>query len=264
MAEFIDNEDELQDNYNPAEEQNNAEPQNETTQPVNELDISLPDKYKGKTVAEIARMHQEAEKLIGRQAQEVHEVRSLADRLLQQQLATKSINTQPNEELSEDEFFANPRQAVAKTVETHPAVLEAKAASLELKKMKSAQMLQTRHPDYLNIAGDPEFHNWVKASPIRQQMFQAADQQYDFNSADELISTYKQLKAVQTAAVTTSTKQAQDSALKAASVSTGGSGETSKKIYRRADLIKLSISDPDRYMQLQDEIMAAYSEGRVK
>lgn len=264
MAEFIDNE-ELQGDFSQVEEQTVAETQQEEiTQPENELDIDLPDKYKGKTVAEIARMHQEAEKLIGRQAQEVHEVRSLADKLLQQQLSTKPINTQPNEELSEDEFFANPRQAVAKTVETHPAVLEAKAASLEFKKMKSAQMLQTKHPDYLNIAGDPEFHNWVKASPIRQQMFQAADQQYDFNSADELISTYKEIKAVKAAAVTTSTKQAQDSALKAASVSTGGSGETSKKIYRRADLIKLSITDPDRYMQLQDEIMAAYAENRVK
>lgn len=263
MAEFIDN-DELQDNLDYAEETTQAEPQEETNQPVNELDIELPEKYKGKTVTDIARMHQEAEKLIGRQAKEVHEVRSLADKLLQQQLVNKPINTQPNEELSEDEFFANPRQAVARTVEQHPAVLEAKQASLEFKKMKSAQMLQTKHPDYLAIAGDPEFHNWVKGSAIRQQMFQAADQGYDYDSADELISTYKQLKTVQTVAVNTGTKQAQDSALKAASVSTGGSGETSKKVYRRADLIKLSMTDPDRYMQLQPEIMAAYAEGRVK
>lgn len=264
MAEFIDNE-ELQGEFSEVTEQTNAEPQqNETTQPVDGLDVDLPEKYKGKSAAEIARMHQEAEKLIGRQAQEVHEVRSLADKLLQQQLSKQTVNAQPNEELSEDEFFANPKEAVARTVEQHPAVLEAKAASLEFKKMKSAQMLQTKHPDYLNIAGDPEFNNWVKGSPIRQQMFQAADKDYDFNAADELISTYKQLKAVQTTAVNTSTKQAQDSALKAASVSTGGSGETSKKIYRRADLIKLSMTDPDRYMQLQPEIMAAYAEGRVK
>lgn len=261
MAEFIDNEDELQGNYAQVGEET---PQEQPPEPQQELDLDLPDKYKGKTVAQIAKMHQEAEKLIGRQAQEVHEVRSLADRLLQQQLATNKVNAQPNEELSEDEFFANPRQAVAKTVETHPAVLEAKAASLEFKKMKSAQMLQAKHPDYTAVAADPEFHNWVNGSPIRQQMFRAADADYDFNAADELISTYKELKAVRTATVNTGVKQAQDAAFKAASVSTGGTGETSKKIYRRADLIKLSISDPDRYMQLQDEIMAAYADGRVK
>lgn len=263
MAEFIDNE-EVQGNLDYTEEPQQAEPQQEITQPENELDVDLPDKYKGKSAAQIARMHQEAEKLIGRQAQEVHEVRSLADKLLQQQLLNQKVNVQPNEELSEDEFFANPKQAVARTVEQHPAVLEAKQASLEFKKMKSAQMLQMKHPDYTAVAADPEFHNWVNSSGIRKQMFHAADQGYDFDAADELISTYKQLKAVKTTAVATSTKQAQDSALKAASVSTGGSGETSKKVYRRADLIKLSMTDPDRYMQLQPEIMAAYAEGRVK
>jgi len=52
--------------------------------------------------------------------------------------------------------------------------------------------------------------------------------------------------------------------MKAASVDVGGSGEVSRKIYRRADLIKLKMTDPDRYMALQDEIMSAYADGRVK
>jgi hypothetical protein len=52
--------------------------------------------------------------------------------------------------------------------------------------------------------------------------------------------------------------------LKAAGVDTGGTGESSKKIYRRADLIQLKLRDPDRYEQLQPEIMAAYAEGRVR
>jgi hypothetical protein len=58
--------------------------------------------------------------------------------------------------------------------------------------------------------------------------------------------------------------KAQDTAMKAASVDVGGSGEVSRKIYRRADLIKLKMTDPDRYMALQDEIMSAYADGRVK
>ena len=47
----------------------------DTKEPTEEL----PEKYRGKSALEIAKMHQEAEKLIGRQANEVHEVRSLAD-----------------------------------------------------------------------------------------------------------------------------------------------------------------------------------------
>jgi hypothetical protein len=51
--------------------------------------------------------------------------------------------------------------------------------------------------------------------------------------------------------------------MKAAAVDTGTVGLDSKKSYRRADLIRLQIEDPDRYQQLQPEIMAAYAEGRV-
>jgi hypothetical protein len=83
-----------------------------------------------------------------------------------------------------------------------------------------------------------------------------------------LLSTYKELKQIKATqqqqlsnAVET---KAQETALRAAAVDVGGSGEVSKKIYRRADLIKLKMTDPDRYMALQDEIMAAYAENRVK
>jgi hypothetical protein len=264
MAEFIENDDLQGEFADVVEQEQQAAPPEETTQAVEEPELELPEKYRGKSAAEIARMHQEAEKLIGRQAQEVHEVRSLADQLLKQQLAKPQSMPQPNEELSEDEFFADPRKAVARTVEQHPAVLEAKQAALELKKMKTSQQLQATHPDFASVVAEPGFNQWVNASPIRAQMFRQADAEYDFNAANELLSTYKELKAVRTAVVADSTKQAQDSALKAAGVSAGGSGESGQKIYRRADLIKLSMTDPDRYMQLQPEIMAAYAEGRVK
>ena len=52
--------------------------------------------------------------------------------------------------------------------------------------------------------------------------------------------------------------------MKAATVDVGGTGESSRKVYRRADLIKLKMTDPQRYEDMQPEIMAAYSEGRVK
>ena len=52
--------------------------------------------------------------------------------------------------------------------------------------------------------------------------------------------------------------------MKAAQVDVGGSGESSKRVYRRADLIRLKMTDPGRYETLSDEIMQAYSEGRVR
>ena len=269
MAEFVD-ENELQEGSVEEEisqvaEQPQEQPAPET--PAQEPEDTLPEKYKGKSVEEIVKMHQEAEKMIGRQAQEVHEVRSLADQLLKQQLDSNKTK-QPTEQTQEEDFFSDPQKAVERTVDQHPAVLAAKQASLELKKMQTGQQLAAKHPDFMEIAQNADFQNWVKASPFRMDLFTKADADFDFPAADELLSTYKELRQVKSTQQQEQLKaveaKAQDTAMKAASVDVGGSGEVSRKIYRRADLIKLKMTDPDRYMALQDEIMDAYATGRVK
>jgi hypothetical protein len=222
----------------------------------------LPEKYKGKSLDDIVKMHQEAERLIGKQAQEVGEVRKLADELLKQQL---SNNKQaPTEEETEIDFFADPKAAVAKAVEKHPDVLEAKRAAAEMKQQQASKALHDKHPDMKDIVSDPEFANWVKASKVRTNLFLAADTQYDTDAADELLSTYKELKAVRNAQAKKDSDELRQATLKAASVDVSGTGESSKKVYRRADLIRLRMTDPARYEALQPEIMSAYADGRVK
>lgn len=238
------------------------QPQEEQAQ-ESVIEQVIPDKYKGKSIEDIVKMHQEAEKMIGRQAQEVHEVRSLADQLLKRQL---DVDKKPEvvENTPEVDFFENPQTAVQRAIENNPAVLEAKAAALELKKMKTAQQLAAKHPDFGTIANDAGFQEWVKSSKVRLGLYAKADAEFDFEAADELLSTYKELKQVRSSATKTAGNAQKAQALKAAAVDTGGSGEATKKIYRRADLIRLKMTDPDRYEQLQPEIMAAYTEGRVK
>ena len=268
MANFVD-ENELQEGSQEEISQvteQTHEPQVQETPALEPVD-TFPEKYRNKSVEDIVKMHQEAEKMIGRQAQEVHEVRSLADQLLKQQLESKATK-QPTEQTQEEDFFADPQAAVSRTVDQHPAVLEARKASLELKRMQTAQQLNAKHPDFMEIAQNADFQNWIKSSPIRVDLFTRADADFDFPSADELLSTYKELKQIKSAQqkeqVRAVEAKAQDTALKAAGVDVGGSGEVSRKIYRRADLIKLKMTDPDRYMALQDEIMSAYADGRVK
>lgn len=243
------------------EEQVTETPQEEQTpEPV--VENVIPEKYKGKSLDDIVRMHQEAEKMIGRQAQEVHEVRSLADQLLKRQLEADKAPTV--ESAPEVDFFENPQDSIKRAIENNPAVLEAKQANLELKRMKTAQQLSAKHPDMQTLVQDTGFQEWVKASPVRLSLYAKADAEFDFGSADELLSTYKELKQVRNNNVHETGKQQKAQALKAAGVDTGGSGEVAKKVYRRADLIRLKMTDPDRYEQLQPEIMAAYTEGRVK
>ncbi len=242
-----------------------AEEKPEQSEQKSVVEEVIPEKYRGKKLEDIVKMHQEAEKLIGRQAQEVHEVRSMADELLKRSLATPVKQEQPVvQNQPEVDFFENPTEAVNKAVENHPSVREAKQAAAEMARMKAAQKLAAKHPDFTTIAQDSGFIDWVKASPIRLGLYAKADADFDFDSADELLSTYKSLKQVQQQQVNDDSKKQREQQMKAASVDVSGTGEVSKKVYRRADLIRLRMENPDRYFALQDEIMAAYSEGRVK
>lgn len=225
------------------------------------VEDTIPEKYKGKSAQEIIKMHQEAEKLIGKQAQEVGEVRKLADELLKQSLASKPTLTEVEPEI---DFFEDPQKAIRNSIDKHPDVLAARQSAQEFKKMQIQQKLAQNHPDFGNIVQDPEFADWVKQSPVRLGLYAKADGEFDYDSANELLSTYKQLKQIKTQQVETQGKETLKQNLKAAAVDTGGTGESSKRVYRRADLIRLRMSDPDRYEALEPEIMAAYADGRVR
>ena len=42
------------------------------------------------------------------------------------------------------------------------------------------------------ILQDPKFAEWIKGSKVRTQLFVQADQQYDYDSAHELFSLWKE------------------------------------------------------------------------
>jgi len=222
----------------------------------------LPDKYRHKSLDEIVKMHQEAEKLIGKQAQEVGEVRKLADELIKQNLSSRQQQTRVEE--PEVDFFENPQKAVQRTVDSHPDIIAARQATLEMKRAQIQQKLAQEHPDFGDIAKNEDFANWVKSSPVRIDLFKKADADFDYDSANELLSTYKELRSVKQRQTSDAGEATRKQNLRAVGVDVGGSGESSKRVYRRADLIRLKMQDPNRYEALSDEIMLAYQEGRVK
>jgi len=242
------------------EMQQTAQQTQEQQQPSS---FEVPEKYKGKTAEDIIKMHQEAEKLIGKQAQEVGEVRKLADELLKQSLASnKTQHIEPQE--PEIDFFEDPKKAIQKELSSHPDVIAAREAAMQFKKMQIQQKLNSDHPDFTQVVQDPEFVNWVKSSPVRMGLYAKADAEFDYDSANELLSTFKQIKSIKAQETKAAGEVARQTAMKAAGVDVGGTGESSKKVYRRADLIRLRMTDPARYEALSDDIMRAYQEGRVK
>jgi len=235
----------------------------EVEQPQEES--TVPEKYQGKSMEEVVQMHQEAEKLLGRQSSEVGELRKVVDDYISTQTTTQAPQQQHVEPEDDIDYFTDPQGAVNRAIENHPKIREAQQYTEQYKKQTSLSTLQAKHSDMQTILEDPKFAEWIKASKIRTQLFVQADQQYDADAADELFSLWKERKTVaqQTANVE---KQARKQTLKAASTGNArGSAEGSrKKVYRRADIIKLMKNDPDRYQALSEEIMSAYAEGRVK
>lgn len=228
-------------------------------QPVDDL----PEKYRGKDIKEIIRMHQEAERLIGRQGSEVGELRKVFDEYIKAQTPKKE---QPqSEDIAEDDYYSDPKTAVFKAIENHPKVKQAEMAVNEMNRSKALQTLQSKHPDFGDIVQDPSFQQWVGASKVRSELLIRADKAFDIDAADELFSTWKDRRQAASATVSAE-KQARSKSIKSASTAVGsGSDEApSAKIYRRADIIRMMQTDPDRYDSMQDEIMSAYREGRVR
>ena len=261
MATLIDERQEDDLEINEEEEvvsQVTEEPQVEETPQEDDI----PDKYKGKSTAEIVRMHQEAEKLLGRQSSEVGELRSVVDSYIQTQLDTTTATQEPEEEI---DFFSDPDKAVERAIKNHPSIKAAEQQTQQYKQQTAQSQLQQRHPDMQEILQDGKFVDWIKGSKIRTQLFAQADTQYDYEAADELFTNWKERQGV-VAQTVANEKASRKEAVKTASTGGAkGSGETAtKKVYRRSDIIKLMQTDPDRYLALSPEIERAYAEKRVR
>lgn len=240
----------------------------DTTSSLEDLEVAqetveeeLPEKYRGKSAKEIAAMHTEAEKLIGKQGSEVGELRKVVDDFIKAQTLKEAKKEEP--ELDDDAFFADPKSAVKKAIENHPSIKEAQKASLAMRQQEVLGKIGSKHPNYQETIQDPAFADWVKSSRIRMEMYARAETQFDFDAADELLSTWEERQSV-AKSVAETTKVDRQQQLKAASVNTQGATDSvAKKKYRRADIIKLMQTDPDRYDAMSSEIMKAYQEGRV-
>jgi len=228
----------------------------------------VPEKYKGKSVEDLVQMHQELEKFSGKQSTEVGELRKVVDDYIQTQLSTQQAPQQQQYQDDNDDdvdFFVDPKTAVSRAIDNHPKIKEAQAYTQQYKQQATLAQLKSSHPEMEQILQDPKFAEWIKGSKVRTQLFVQADQAYDYDAANELFSLWKERNQVvqQTAQAE---REARKSSVKTASTGNArGTAEGSRrKVYRRADIIKLMRTDPERYQSMSDELLKAYAEGRVR
>ena len=252
MAQLID------EVTNEVDEEIQQEAVSENTEEVAVDDT--PEHYRGKTPAELIKMHQEAESRIGQQGQEVGQLRKVVDDFI---LNQSKVN-EP-EQAEEIDFFAEPDKAVDSKIANHPTIKQLEQLGNQMKQSQTLSALQQKHPDIKEIAMDANFQKWVVGSKIRSELYERANNQYDYDAADELFSSWKSTQDVAQQAVDVERKERKQTLNAASTGGANGSSEApSRKIYRRSDIIELMRTNPKRYQAMSDEIYKAYQEGRVK
>jgi hypothetical protein len=260
-------------------------------QPAPVVEDDIPAELKGKTPAQLAKMYRDAQSVIGRQGGELGELRKHADLLIKDRLAAAgrrpadpAAPAAPAKKKVEDaDFFVKPTDAVSELIANHPELKNLKELASRYqqeriveKALTNQSTFNTEFPDAGETLADPAFRSWIEKSNVRQRMLLAANEKYDLEAAREVFGTWKELKGAQTKAATDVSDaarklaaQRKTTALKATAVPSGNNAApaekaTGKKIFRRADVLLLMETDPDRYERLAPEIQLAYEEGRVK
>ena len=237
------------------------------TEETSQSESEIPAKYAGKSMAEVIKMQQEAESLMSRQADELGQQRKLMQSLIDAQ--NKATETIPPEEpvAQEDNFFDDPVNAVNKAIENHPDVIKAREERMGNMQQHNLDSLDKAYPDWQKTVQDSSFQKFIGDSATRTEMFRKADNEYRSDLAIELFDWFTQTQmSGATQEAVAKEKSNIEKAMKQTSSESRSSGDSvgGKKIYRRADLINLQVTDPNRYASLAEEIQEAYAEGRVK
>jgi hypothetical protein len=236
----------------------------ETTGDSKEFEV--PKKFAGKSLEDVVHAYTELEKQFGRQANEFGQLRKMTDQFLFNQMESNKQKSEPQDDVSVDfdDFVEDPRSAVDKLVSPKLKQVEDKLAEWE-KKERFAEFT-SKHSDFQQHLADAAFQEWVSASPHRVRLFQKADG-YDAEAADELFSTWKErqeLIAANREEAREEKENKRKEALKKASTESSSTGASSRKIFRRVDIIEMRANEPSKYERLLPEIKKAYAEGRVK
>tara|TARA_R100001230_G_C5653643_1_gene158580 strand:- start:204 stop:902 length:699 start_codon:yes stop_codon:yes gene_type:complete len=195
----------------------------------------------------------EKERSLTKQGFEVGQLRKVVDDHL---LAGKKQEEPPVD------FFEDPDKAVDTKITSNPKIQELESKLTQIQQLESLNKLKAEHPDYAEIVQQKEFQDWVGKSKVRTRLLQEADQLYDYDSANELLETWKERTGNQKNAEAKAQQEVKTkSDLSKAKVHAGGANAGSKT-YTRLELINMKNSDPELYRSLN--VTELYRSGRVR
>ena len=228
---------------------------------------SVLNRFADKSTDEILESYANLERRFSEQGNKMGDLRKSFDEyvLLQSQPSEPEPAPEP---VSDDDLYDNPEEAIARVVErkTEDKIEKLEQKLAEAQRQRALSDFEAKHPGYQETAESAEFLEWVKASPYRVRLAQAADA-YDLDAADELFGLYEDLTSAQESQRTAR----RDADLRNAQLeSSSPDSPELDQMWSRSEIIerKLLAKQGDRESQNwlsknAEEIAIAYEEGRV-
>jgi hypothetical protein len=220
-------------------------------------------------------MYKNLESHSGRLASQLGENKAMLNQLIlgkrTDDLRQNGGNTTPVE-IKPTDLLANPTEAIDRYLRAReePMVSQLQQRLNQLEAQLGQTTFVSKHKDADAVTADPAFAAWVQQTPLRMRLAAEAAQN-NYYSADLLLTEWNSSQSAGNNTVSNAQARAQELAkgirLEGSNTGTesGVGRNSSTRNFKRADLIALRQSDPDKYESpaFQREIVRAYQEGRV-
>jgi hypothetical protein len=261
---IVEEDEELID-INEEEKEVEEEEQDTTEEEAKPKEENIPEKFQGKTLAEVVKSYENLEREFGRKSNEVGQLRKLTDQLLD--LERPKEEKKEVKKIDPDALIENPDEVLNEAISNNPTLKSIEERLVSRDRETAQAAFETAHPDWKEVMGSDEFAQYIKASPVRERMLIEADQNFDYQTGASLLEDFKRLYPSNTAADeggASGEEEVEEVGKKITTESKSKSRSTGKKIYRRQQLIDLRVNNPEEYERRQDEFRKAYEEGRVR
>jgi hypothetical protein len=221
--------------------------------------------YASKSREELEKMIDDQKSMIGRQSNEVGDVKRKLDDLQGQISAKNFVDgqvSQPEQaKPKEIDYFGDPASAIKQSIEDSPAIRQMQQENARLRADNAARDLQSRHNDADVLLTSDAFKNYIAQSPSRTQSYRHGMQSMDVSILNELLSDYKAANQTDSEVQQLKGQDRKQQVRRAATGSAQGSGEKAPgKQLSREDMVNLQVRDPERYRRLwaEGKIQEAY------
>lgn len=232
----------------------------------------VPERFAGKSAAEIAASYEELEKLNSRQANDLGAMRKTVDQLIQVQASAASpAPVQTAAPVSVDDIYENPDEVIRRVAreESSSELTTLRSEIDNLKMERKLATLDNKFPEWKIKAQSPEFLTWIQESPYRTRIAQDADSG-DFDAAEEILGMYYD-STTKAAAPEPKVPQVDQAALRDAMLESSSPAQPEMvDTYSRSELLEVRLDAKNGNLKAQrflashaEAIANAYAEGRI-